>query len=165
MNNDEIKFAKKQIVENLKEGLGAPILDNFVENYNAWNDRMKSVNDIIAFVDSSIPLYKYDEFCKNIIEITKKSLDKVIDYEKLFLTEEEVVKIRNKYKDDERAAEQVMMDELNKKFMNNLIFVLGREHLKESVRAKLKTQFDDIENELDESFDIALSLFKNKNIG
>lgn len=161
MNKKEIEEVKKQMVANLKESIENSLLENFVEKYEDWQEKMKSVNNVISHVDSQIPLYAYDEFCKKIIEITKNCLETVVDYDKLFLTSSEYLKIVNENAHDERKMEQALLDKLNKKYTDNLMLILTKDHLKESVRYKLKEKFSYVEDELEKSLQIAREILKD----
>jgi anaerobic ribonucleoside-triphosphate reductase len=163
MNNEEIEAIKKEMVKNLKEGIEENMLENFVENYEDWQAKLKSVNAVISHVDPSISLYEYNEFCKKIIEITKDSLENIVDYDKLFLTSSEYFKIMQENGHDEKKMEEAMLEELNKKFMDNLMLVLNKDHLKGTVKYKLQDQFVYVEKELDKSLEIANEIIKKHN--
>lgn len=160
MNKEDVEATKQQMVAKLKEGVESSMLENFVEKYEEWQAKLKSVNAVISHVDTSIAPYDYNEFCKKIIEITKNSLEKVVDYDKLFLTSSEYFKILKENEHDENEMEKAMLKELNKKFMDNLMLVLNKDHLRESVRYKLKEQFDIVEPILNQSLKIAEALLK-----
>jgi L-rhamnose mutarotase len=160
MNNEDVDEVKRQMVSKLKEGIESSMQEDFVDRYDEWKAKFKSVNAVISHVDSTVPLYTYNEFCKKVIEITKESLNKIVDYEKLFLTSSEYLKIMNENSDDEEKMEKVMLEELNRKFIDNLIMVLSENQLKESVRYKLKEKFFIIEEELEKSLGIAKSILK-----
>jgi len=155
MNKDDVEEAKRQMVSKLKEGIEDSIQENFVERYDEWQTKLKSVNAVISHVDSTIPLYTYNDFCTKIIEITKDSLDSGVDYDKLFLTSSEYFKIMNEHSDDEVEMEKAMLEELNRKFTQNLMLVLNKNQLKESVKYKLKDKFSLVEEELDISLELA----------
>lgn len=155
MNNEDIEEAKRQMVSKLREGIEDSIQENFVERYDEWQAKLNSVNAVITHVDPAIPPYTYNEFCTKIIEITKESLDSGVDYDKLFLTSSEYFKIMNEHSDDEAKMEKVMLEELNRKFTENLMLVLNKNQLKESVKHKLKDKFSLIEEELDISLELA----------
>ena len=155
MNNEEIEEAKRQMVSKLREGIEDSVRENFVERYKEWQAKLNSVNAVITHVDPTIPPYTYNEFCTKIIEITKESLDSGVDYDKLFLTSSEYFKIMNEHSDDEAKMEKVMLEELNRKFTENLMLVLNKNQLKESVKYKLKDKFSLIEEELDISLELA----------
>lgn len=160
MNNKEIEEIKKVMISNLKNGIEENMLENFVENFDEWKMKLNSVNALVNHVDPSISPYSYNDFCKGIIEITKNSFEKVVEYDKLFLTSSEYFKIMQENSLDEDKMEKAMLEELNKKFMNNLMLVLNKEHLKESVRFKLKDQFSLVEKELDLSLEIAKEILR-----
>lgn len=160
MNNEGIDEVKRQMVSELKEGIESSIQDNFVERYDEWQAKLNSVNAVISHVDSTIPLYAYNEFCKKIIEITKESLDSMVDYDKLFLTSSEYFKIMDENSGDEEKMEKVMLEELNRKFTDNLMMVINKNQLKESVKHKLKEKFSLVEEELDKSLEIAKLILK-----
>ena len=164
MNKDEIDLIKKRIVSDLKNRTETLLLENFVENYDGWQEKMKNVNSIINAVDPSIVCYTYDEFCKIIIEITKDSLKNFSNYDNLFLTESEFKKIKEDCGGNENEMDKTMLEVLNKKFMNNFMILLHKSHIKDSAKHKLQEQFTlDIEETLDRSLEIAESILKDYN--
>jgi len=160
MNKEDIERVKRELVVNLKDGIEDSLLEEFVENYETWKGKMGSVNAVISHVDPQIPPYSFNEFCKKIIEITKNSLKSEIDYNNLFLTNDEYFKILKENVGNEEKTEKAMLLELNKKFMNNLMSILNKNQLKESVKYKLKEQFVYVEKELDQSLEIANQILK-----
>jgi len=165
MDKKEIDAKKKEMVDQLRKDIEESILENFVERYEEWQDKLRSVNAVILHVDPTISPYEYNEFCKKIIEITKNSLDKVVDYDKLFLTSSEYFRLLLESDHDADKMEKAMAVELHRKFMDNLMLVLNKEHLKESVRHKLKENFSLVEEELDKSLVIAQSIIKKHEEG
>jgi hypothetical protein len=163
MNKEKLEEIKKKMVTDLRAGIEDSLLENFVEKYEDWTMKLKSVNDVLNHTDPNIQPYDYNEFCKKIIEITKISLEEGVDYEKLFLTGSEYSKIMKENSGDEAKAEQAMLEELNKKFMDNLMLVLSKDHLKESIRYKLKDKFHLVESELDKSLELARVALKKRN--
>jgi hypothetical protein len=155
MNNGKIEEAKRQMVSKLKEGIEDSIQENFVERYDEWQTKLNSVNAVISCVDPTVSPYTYNEFCTKIIEITKDSLDSGVDYDNLFLTSSEYFKIMNEHSEDEVNMEKAMLEELNHKFTQNLMLVLNKNQLKETVKYKLKDKFSFVEEELDLSMEIA----------
>jgi len=164
MNKEDIERVKRELVVNLKDGIEDSLLEEFVENYETWKGKMGSVNAVISHVDPQIPPYSFNEFCKKIIEITKNSLKSEIDYNNLFLTNDEYFKILKENVGNEEKTEKAMLLELNKKFMNNLMSILNKNQLKESVKYKLKEQFVYVEKELDQSLEIANQILKKYGI-
>lgn len=167
IKKEEIEAIKKQMIANLKENVENLLLDNFVENFEGWSQKLSSVNSVISHVSPSTSVYTYDEFCKKVIEVTKKSLEESIDYETLFLTSEEYFKIIKESGGDDVKSDEAMLELLNKKFVENLITVLTKIHLKESIKYKLQERFTPyIETLLSKSVEVAESILKqseNKN--
>ncbi len=161
--NDEIDEIKRQMVSKLRDGIENSIQEDFVERYNEWHTKLSSINAVIQHVDPTVELYDYNEFCKKIIEITKESLDDVmIDYDKLFLTNSEYLKILSENSGDESKMEKVMLEELNNKFFENVMMVLTKNQLTESVKYKLKEKFFLVEKELDEILEMAKAILKQR---
>jgi len=158
MNKKEIGAMKARMVAGLKDSIEESLLERFVENFEEWQGKLKSVNAVINYIDPEIQAYGYDEFCKKIIEITKNSLEKSVDYEKLFLTRSEYSKIIKE--NDEDRVEQAMRNELNKKIIDHLMIVLSKEQFKEPIRFKLKEKFALIEDKFDQSMEIANLILK-----
>jgi len=167
MNKDVNETKKSEIIYNLKESIENTLLKNFVDEYEMWNLNMQFVNSMISHLDSEISIYTYNDFCKKIMEITKNSLDKMVDYDKLFLTNEEYSKIVSENKDGD-IAKQILTEELNKKYNENLSLVLSKGQIKESIQHKLKDKYtSDIDKKLNGSIDIAnimLEKFKEDKI-
>lgn len=155
MSKDVNEEKKAEIIYNLKESIENTLFKNFVDEYEMWNLNMQFVNSMINHVDPEIPVYTYNDFCKKIIEITKNSLNKIVDYDKLFLTNEEYSKIVSENKDG-NIAKQILTEELNKKYNENLSLVLSKTQIKESIQYKLKDKYtSDIDNKLNGSISIA----------
>lgn len=162
MNKEDVEEAKRQMVSKLKEGIEESIQENFVERYDEWQTKLNSVNAVINYVDPTVSPYTYNEFCTKIIDITKNSLDRDVDYDKLFLTSSEYFKIMIKHSEDEVNMEKAMLEELNHKFIQNLMLVLNKNQLKETVKYKLKDKFSLVEEELNLSMEIAKCILKQQ---
>lgn len=160
MDKKEIDNIKEQMISKLKEEIESSMQEKFVENYEEWQVKLKSVNDVISYVDPDVIPYNYNDFCKKIIEITKDSLDNFIEYDKLFLTSSEYFNIMEENKGDEEKAQKALLEELNRKFMYNVMIILNKKNLMESVRYKLKEKFYLVEEELNNSFEIAKLIMK-----
>lgn len=161
MNKQDIENTKKELVDDLKENLESTMLEDFVENYEDWKRKMDSVNDVIAHVDELVEPYKFNDFCKKIIDVTKDSLENNVEYDKLFLNNSEYAKIAIDFKGDKQKMEAAVLDELHKKYTKYLTMVLNKQQLKESVRAKLKDKFEYVEGALDASLEMAQSILYN----
>lgn len=155
MDNESIEEAKRQLIFNIRETIEEYVKENFVECYKDWQAKLSSVNAVIAHVDPDILPYTYNEFCTKIIEITKNSLNSEVDYNKLFLTSSEYFKIMNEYSGNETKIEKAIFEKLNHKFIKNLMLVLNKNQLKESIKHKLKDKFIFIEKDLDISLELS----------
>jgi len=160
MNENDIERIKGEMISNLKNDIEDSLLEEFVENYENWVEKMNSVNAVISHVNPEIPIYTFNEFCKKIIDITKNALESNVEFESLFLTSEEYLKIAKETVGDEEDIEKAVVHEVTKKFMINLLSVLNKSQVKESVKHKLKDQFSYVEKELDKSLDVADEILK-----
>lgn len=166
MDKEENELVKSNIIASFKEEYRAILLESFVEKYEEWQGKMRYVNEVVSDTDSSILPYDYDEFCKIIIDVTNNCMDKNVDFEKLFLSQSEYLEISKeaaKEQDDEgmrQARDQAMLEEINKKFMNNFAVVVNHEQFKEAARYKLKEKYNAIEARLSNSLKIAEGILK-----
>ena len=160
MQKESVEEQKQGLINLVKGEIGDYITKDFVENYDLWKSKLASVNHAIAYVDDTIAPYEYNEFCKKIIDITTNSLNNAIDYEKLFLTREEYIKISEINSGDKENFDRDLIKATQRKYMDHLSNVLSKEQLKESVRHKLGDKFYLIEQMLDMSMDIANNMMK-----
>ena len=160
MEKNDMESMKKEMIDELKGGLEESLLEEFVEHFELWKGKMKDVNSIIEHVDSKIPIYTFNEFCQQIIVITKKSLNSGIDYEKLFLTGDEYAKLSEENSESEEDLEEAMEKVIQKKMLRNLMKVLYVNQMKDSIKHKLQEQFIYVEQELDKSLEIASEILK-----
>jgi hypothetical protein len=166
MDEKEIKEIKEQMIFDLKKSIEDSSSEEFVENYETWQKKMKYINIMISNVDSTIPQYEYNEFCKKIIDFTNDCLNNIIDYNKLFLTKNEYLKIIKENYNNREKAEQAILEEINKKYMNNCMLIINSYQMKEAVRYKLKDKFTFVEADFEKATEIAKSKidnFENKN--
>lgn len=160
MNKNQINAEKEQMVAELKAGIEDSLIENFTDRHTEWEAKLKYVNMELKLAKDDIEPYTYNEFCKKIIEITKSSLEKGVDYDKLFLTAPEYLKTLEENANNVQEAEQAMLNELHAKFMDNLMHILAKDHLKEPIRYKLGEDFYLVESKLDKNIESARKLIK-----
>lgn len=141
MNEKDYDIFKNQAIEELKKGIKESLLKEFVENYDYSHGQMILINKIIEHVDAEIALYDYNDYCKNVIQITEDLLENKIEYDKLFISKEEYSEIAQKNKGDESKIGEELERQLEKKLNDNLKFELGTGTFKELVRHKVKDKF------------------------
>lgn len=154
----EIARMRQEAIDDLKNGIEESLLEEFVEHHELWKGKMGDVNSIIEHVAPEIPLYTFNEFCKQIIGITKESLNSGFDYDKVFLTKEEYMSLLQESSGSKKELHKAMEKELQKKVVRNLMNVLNATQIKESVKYKLQDQFVHVEQALDKSLEIATAI-------
>jgi hypothetical protein len=137
---------KKAIIAELKEETEEYMLEDFVDNYNIWNTKLIAINSLINSIDNTIKPYSYDEFCKKMIETTRKSLDNSIDYSKVFIEESEFIKVESEHKGDEEKINQEIEKIVQEKYKNNFLRIINKDQIKEIIKFKLKDLSIELDN-------------------
>jgi hypothetical protein len=161
-SKEELDNFKLEAISSLKKEWEEALLESFVEKTHEWRTKLNAVNSVINQVDSYVSPYSYDEFCKKIIEVSKKIVDKEINYNDLFLKNIEYSKIKKEKKFDKNIDEAIV-SKLNEKFINHFTSVLDKKQILEAVRYKLKEKYYLIEGELQKSMKKAELILKQKN--
>lgn len=133
---NDIERKKEETISFLKRSIESYINNEFVENYEWWEFRMKMTNSLISKADETIEPYSYNEFCKAVIEATNSFLN-TADYDNLFLTGSEYLSIAE---NNTENFEDAILKELHDKFMINFWMKLISQILRYTLRNKLRNK-------------------------
>ena len=152
MNPEKIDAKKEMAISSLKNSVESNLLEDFSENYKNWKSMMEDINEIISQVSPEAILYTYDEFCIKIKEITKNTLDNVVNYNDIFLSKTQYEDVEKQSEGNKEKLNELLNNKLKENYKNNFAVVINKEQFKETIRYKLEDKFKLIESDLDTSF-------------
>ena len=161
MKEKKINEFKDEAIELLKVDLRNALLNGFVDSYQVWYRQMEYINEIIGRVACAFEPYSYNDFCKNVVQISDDLLENKIEYDKLFVNQEEYLSIIVKCGCDESKIDdelgKIMEEKLNLGFSDEIRFGVFKELIR---RKSSKEEFAVAEIVIDEGINLYIKTLK-----
>lgn len=160
--NEELQECKRTIIKDLKKDIVDKYQSGFVDDFENNSKKMQVVNSAIVTVDKEITPYDYDNFCKAVLDIVKNTLEKDINYENLFLSEQqcaEMMMAATNYEDFHEKINKILLSN----FHNKLHCVINEKIIINLIKSKVPEDiFSSMEPMLKASCEFSRKLVEKK---